>query len=144
MLLCHGSLVSVNSPHPLLSTKQCLMQQLLVPLLQLQSFLYFAGMNTSAAICHCLTPLSSPFKPLMVALDVGFTSAASICLCLGALTSGERDVSKQKLYNRLSCWTPPAALAVAVLGNHVGPLHAVTGLRWAENIAAVSWKLEPC
>lgn len=86
-------------------------------------------MNLSAAFCHCFTPLRHFYKPMMVGCDVGFTCATSICLCLGALSSGEQDGSKLKLYDNLSVWMHGAALIVAVLGNSMGPLHAVTGLR---------------
>lgn len=66
----------------------------------------------------------------MVGLDVGFTCASSLCLCLGALTTGEGSVRRHKLYNKMSVWLPPATLAVAIVGNHVGMLNPATGLRW--------------
>jgi len=85
------------------------------------SFLYFAGMNASAIVCHCLAARGSPLATAFASLDVAFTGCSSLCLILASLSGRPKPSAAARSLGARApyLWLP--VCAVALVGNLAFP-----------------------
>lgn len=80
------------------------------------AFLYFAGMNASAVVCHCLSTRLTTLYQVFGTLDIAFTGCSSACLAIAS--SLEHTAAKRQRAETAHCvvpwmWAPICAVALA-------------------------------
>ncbi|KAJ3415501.1 hypothetical protein HDV05_004703 [Chytridiales sp. JEL 0842] len=98
-----------------------LLIEIAVTIYDIKAFLFFAGMNASAILCHNFTALPSEVNTWMWALDVAFTGSSSFNLLLVSLFQPLPLLSAQKsggnlLGRILSFLGPLVMFAVSIAG----------------------------